>query len=103
MVPCDRLCISFDVNKIAKSPFWLLSVTTLEQWGLDKSDIAKLLSLIRISHLLIFNWGPYSLLATYHIHINKYINTTSYISIRCLVKYEFVLYCASGNGRVNPK
>ena len=49
MVPCERLCISSDVNKMAdeEEPFFgLLSVTTLEQWGLDKWDIARLLSLL---------------------------------------------------------
>ena len=48
MVACERLYIPFDVNKMAdEEPFFgLLSVTTLEQWGLDKWNIARLLSLI---------------------------------------------------------
>ena len=43
MVVCERLCIPFDANKmgVGKSLFGLLSVTTLEQWGLDEWDIAQ--------------------------------------------------------------
>ena len=42
VVACERLCISFDVNKMGmrKSLFWASSVTTLEQWGLEEWDIA---------------------------------------------------------------
>ena len=44
MIACKRLCIPFDRNKMAdeeEPSFELLSVTTLEQWGLDEWDIAK--------------------------------------------------------------
>ena len=46
MVVCERLCIPFDKNKMADVEvpfffFWLLSFATLEQWGLDEGDIAK--------------------------------------------------------------
>ena len=51
VVSCERLCIPFDGNKMAdvEEPFFgggggwgggLLSVTTLEQWGLKEGDIA---------------------------------------------------------------
>ena len=44
MVACESLCILFDENKMAmrKSFFLLLlSVNTLEQWGVDEWDIAE--------------------------------------------------------------
>ena len=44
MVACERLCIPFDGNKMADEGeliFGLLSVTAIEQQGLDKSDIAE--------------------------------------------------------------
>ena len=49
MVACERLCIPFDGNKNGneEEPFLgLLSVTKLEQWGLDKWDIAKVTFII---------------------------------------------------------
>ena len=64
--------------------FGLLSVTTLEQWGLDEWDIAE----VTFAYLNItsanFQQDPYSHFEVYHGYINKYINTTSSISIRCL-------------------
>ena len=44
MVACECLCILFDENKMAdmEEPFLrLLLVTPLEQWGVDKWDIAQ--------------------------------------------------------------
>ena len=63
--------------------FGLFSVTTLEQWGVDKWDKARIL----LAYLNIiyanFQPDPYCHLAGYHTHIYKYIyiNTTSSISI----------------------
>ena len=74
-----------------KEPFflWLLSVTTLEQWGVDKRGIAE----VSFAYLNIisanFQLDPHSHLAGYHTHINKYINTTSSISIRFFVLFFF--------------
>ena len=84
MVGRERLCIPFDVNKMGDEEepfFFILSVTTLEQWGLDEWDIARLLSLTRISHLPIFN-RILRAIRQVMVYINKYINTTSSISIR---------------------
>ena len=73
VVACEKLCIPFDGNKMAdvEEPFLgLLSVTTLEQWGLDKRDITK----VTFTYLNIksanFQWDPYSHLAGYCTHIN---------------------------------
>ena len=63
--------------------FGLLSVTTLEQWGLDKSDIAEVTFTYQNFTSANFQQDLYSHLAAYIIHINKYINITSSISIRC--------------------
>ena len=86
MVSCERLCIPFDENKMVdvEVPFGLLSVATLEQWGLDKGDIAEVTFTYLNTISANFQQDPYSCFAGYltHTHIYKYINTTSYISIR---------------------
>ena len=70
MVACERLCIPFDGNKIqmGRSLFWLLSVTTLEQWGLDRWDIVE----VTLAYLNItsanFQPDPYSHFAGYCTH-----------------------------------
>ena len=67
-----------------EEPFWggLLSVTTLEQWGVDKWYIVQ----ITLAYLNIisanFQPDPHSHFAGYRTHTNKYINTISSISIR---------------------
>ena len=84
-VLCERLCIPFDVNKMAgwgRAFFGLLSVTTLEQWGLDEWDIAEVTFAYQNITSANFQQDPYSHFEFYHGHINKYINTTSSISIR---------------------
>ena len=89
MVACERLYIPFDKNKMAdvEVPFFgLLSVSTLEQWGLDERNIAGDIAKVTFAYLNItsdnFQKDPYSHLAGYRAYINKYINTTSSISIK---------------------
>ena len=67
-----------------KSLFGLLLITTLEQWGLDESDIAEVTFAYQNFASANFQQDPYSHLAAYCIHINKYINTTNSISTRCI-------------------
>ena len=71
MVACERLCIPFDRNKMVgngRAFFGLLSVTTLEQWGLDVRDIAK----VTFDYLSItsanFEQDPHSHFAVYCTH-----------------------------------
>ena len=63
--------------------FGLLTVTTLEKWGLDEWDIAK----VTFSYLNIisapFQQDPYSHFEDYCRHRNKHINTNCSVSIRC--------------------
>ena len=59
---------------MGKSLFWLLSVTTLEQWGLDKWDIAEVTFVYLNITSANFQPDPYSHFAIYCTHINKYIN-----------------------------
>ena len=57
MVACERQCIPFDGNKMVEEeePSLLLTVSTLEKWGLDKWDIAE----------VNFKQDPYSHFAVY--------------------------------------
>ena len=84
MVACERLCIPFDVNKMVdgEEPFLgLLSVTTLEQWGLDEWDGTYKVTLTYQNITFTnFQQNPYSHFEFYRGgHTNKYINTTSSI------------------------
>ena len=74
MVACESLCIPLDGNEMVEGEepfFWLLSVTTLEQWGLDKWDIAE----VTFTYLNIisanFQPDPYGHFTVYCIHINE--------------------------------
>ena len=81
MVSCEHLCIPFDENKMAgcgRAFFGLLLVTSLGQWGVEKWDLTFDYQNIFAN----FQPNPYSYLAGYGTHINKYIDTTSSISIR---------------------
>ena len=96
VVACERLCIPFDVNKMVdeEEPFFgLLSVTTLEQWGLDESDIAEVTFAYQNFIFANFQPDPYSHLAAYRLHLNKYINTTSSISIKLLLLCYYYYCC----------
>ena len=52
MVSCERLCIPLDGNQMSdmEVPFFgLLSVTTLEQWGLDVGNIVDITRLLLLT------------------------------------------------------
>ena len=68
-----------------KSLFWLLSITTLEQWSLDEWDIDEVTFPYLNTTSANFQQDPYSHLEDYRRHGNKYINTTSSISIRLYI------------------
>ena len=61
MVACESLCIPFDENIMAEveEPFGggerLLLLIPLEQWSVDKQDIAKVTFRLPEYHLPIFN------------------------------------------------
>ena len=63
----------------------LLSVTTLEQWGLDEWEIDEVTFVYMNITPANFQLAPYSHLEDYRGHRNEHINTNCSISIRLLV------------------
>ena len=69
MVVCENLCIPFDGNKMSdvKEPF--LGFFPLEQWGVEKWDIADVTFAYLNITSAIFQPNPCNHLAGYRAHI----------------------------------